>query len=546
MRVSVLVSLGVIVAMGAVPAYAAAADWPQFHFDVAHTGVSPDEASLSPANVSGLTESWSASLGPGGESSPAVIGGVVYVGSDDGGLYAIDAVTGTQVWRAATGGSISLSSPAVAGGRVFVGSTDQKVHAFDQTTGAELWATTTGTTVEAPPTVVGGVVYAASDKLYALDAATGSTIWSADTGGPVGFSAPTVVDGKVYVGAFNTSNLSGMLEAFDAATGTRLWTTFTGGAIGGAPVVVGGRIFVGVTSFGVKAFDAASGAQIWWNITTGEGITTPAVLDGRVYLGDQAGNMYALDAGTGAVVWKTNIRTRAESFEFSSPALANGVLYIGGIDSVGTGGEAWAFDAATGGILFSRLVPGSIIASPAVVDGRVYFVSDKLRMFSLPSADTTPPEISVPGDITVNATSPAGAAVSYSVTAGDPDDEVASLGCVPASASTFAIGTTTVDCTASDTHGNTGSASFMVHVKGAAEQLADLRVAVTGVGPGTSLADKVIQAQTALNKHDLAGACSTLNALINQLKALSGKSVPAGVVDALVADATRIRAVLGC
>jgi hypothetical protein len=166
--------------------------------------------------------------------------------------------------------------------------------------------------------------------------------------------------------------------------------------------------------------------------------------------------------------------------------------------------------------------------------------------FEVEQQDSTPPVITVPGDITVNATSPAGAAVSYSVTAGDPDDEVASLGCVPASASTFAIGTTTVDCTASDTHGNTGSASFMVHVKGAAEQLADLRVAVTGVGPGTSLADKVIQAQTALNKHDLAGACSTLNALINQLKALSGKSVPAGVVDALVADATRIRAVLGC
>ncbi len=371
----------------ALPSRAVAADWPQFHFDVAHTGVNPSESILNSANVSGLTEGWAASLGPGSESSPAVVNGVVFVGSDDGGVYVIDAVSGALRWRATTGGAIGLSSPAVARGRVFVGSTDQQVHAFDAATGAQFWATSTGTTVEAPPTVANGVVYAASDKLYALDATTGAVIWTAETGGPVVFSAPTVVGGKVYVGAFNTSNLFGMLEAFDAATGASLWTATTFGAIEGAPVVVGGSIFVGATSFGVEAFDAATGAQLWSNITTGEAITTPAVLNGQVYLGDQAGNMYALNAATGAVIWKTNIRTRAEGFEFSSPALANGVLYIGGTDAIGTGGEVWAFNAATGAVLFSSLVPGVVRSSPAVVDGRVYFSSDKLHMFVGPKAD---------------------------------------------------------------------------------------------------------------------------------------------------------------
>src|SRR5262249_2724110 len=72
-----------------VPSHAFAADWPQFHSDVAHTGVNPSETSLSSANVAGLTETWSASIGPGGESSPAVVDGVAYVGSDDGAVYAI-------------------------------------------------------------------------------------------------------------------------------------------------------------------------------------------------------------------------------------------------------------------------------------------------------------------------------------------------------------------------------------------------------------------------------------------------------------------------
>jgi HYR domain len=123
---------------------------------------------------------------------------------------------------------------------------------------------------------------------------------------------------------------------------------------------------------------------------------------------------------------------------------------------------------------------------------------------------------------------------------------VASLSCVPASGSTFPIGTTTVTCTASDTHGNTSTASFTVHVKGPPEQLADLLVAVTGVGPGTSLADKVKQAQSYLAAHDVPDACSTLTALINELKAQSGKTISSGQAATLITTVNRIRTVLGC
>lgn len=94
--------------------------------------------------------------------------------------------------------------------------------------------------------------------------------------------------------------------------------------------------------------------------------------------------------------------------------------------------------------------------------------------------------INVPGTITANATSPRGAVVTYSVSASDPDDTVASLRCTPASGSTFTIGTTTVTCTATDTHENMSTASFAVHLKSAAQQRADLLTAVTGVGPGTT------------------------------------------------------------
>jgi probable HAF family extracellular repeat protein len=164
-----------------------------------------------------------------------------------------------------------------------------------------------------------------------------------------------------------------------------------------------------------------------------------------------------------------------------------------------------------------------------------------------PVTDTTPPVITVPDDMTVDATSPDGAVVEFTATATDDVDGDVPVGCTPASGSTFVIGDTTVECTATDTAGNSATASFTVHVKGGSEQLDDLAEAVIGVGPGTSLADKVEAAQMALTDGDDTLACEILNAFINQVTAQTGKSIsdPA-TADALIADATRIRAVLGC
>jgi hypothetical protein len=62
------------------------------------------------------------------ESSPAVANGIVYIGSNDKNLYAIDAATGKEKWRFATGDWVD-SSPAVANGIVYVGSNDKNLYA---------------------------------------------------------------------------------------------------------------------------------------------------------------------------------------------------------------------------------------------------------------------------------------------------------------------------------------------------------------------------------------------------------------------------------
>ena len=89
-----------------------------------------------------------------------------------------------------------------------------------------------------------------------------------------------------------------------------------------------------------------------------------------------------------------------------------------------------------------------------------------LGMTSVCSADNTDPIVSVPSSMTVEATSSSGAVVTFSATA---TDETApanpSVTCIPSSGSTFAIGTTTVNCSATDTAGNTGTNSFDITVQ---------------------------------------------------------------------------------
>jgi PQQ-like domain len=105
------------------------------------------------------------------DSSPAVVNGVVYVGSYDKNLYALNATTGTLLWKYTTGSYIELSSPAVANGVVYFGSSDNNLYALNAGTGVLLWQYTTGGIITCSPAVANGVVYIGSfdGNLYAFD-----------------------------------------------------------------------------------------------------------------------------------------------------------------------------------------------------------------------------------------------------------------------------------------------------------------------------------------------------------------------------------------
>ncbi len=259
-----------------------------FGFNAQHTNANPFEQILNPKTVGHLTKKWAYQTRGQIDSSPAVTGNVVYVGSADGNVYALDAASGAKKWAFRTGNNVA-SSPAVAGGVVYFSSTDDNVYALDAVSGAKKWAYRTGGQVSSSPAVVGGVVYVGSNYgVYALDATSGAKKWAYRTRFSVA-SSPAVAGGMVYVGSYD-----GIIYAFDAASGAKKWTYPTGGpmGIGSSPTVAGGVVYVGSTDGNVYALDATSGAKKW-AYRTGSIASSPAVAGGVVYVGSMNMNMYA-------------------------------------------------------------------------------------------------------------------------------------------------------------------------------------------------------------------------------------------------------------
>jgi hypothetical protein len=161
--------------------------------------------------------------------------------------------------------------------------------------------------------------------------------------------------------------------------------------------------------------------------------------------------------------------------------------------------------------------------------------------------DTTAPTLTVPGPITVDATSPAGAVVMYTATASDLVDGALAPSCSSPSGATFPIGTTTVSCTATDSHGNTSAAStFTVRVDGAAAQLADvLQVVQQWNVRGRSVAEKLSEVIAEITQRPRR-TCDALGDFDRALRGSLGRRLTAEQLAWLRGQIDQIENVLGC
>jgi len=435
-------------------------DWPMFHHDVTHTGVST-ETTLDSTNAANLGLRWQSNTGSPAYTSPAVVYNatldetLVYVANQDGTFAAYDASTGDRVWYFKVPAHLQ-SSPAVLNGTVYFGASDYKLYALNATTGALRCTFNTGGAIAASPLAVdpdgagpeGVTVYFGDNGLTGTD--DGGHIWAVHGVDPTDASTDCTQDwvftgfgeppgsqtmagswsppafgrdatGRAII-AVGGSSPDNSVYGLDALTGARIWRfqtqVFTmdndvgAGPTTSAPGVNGfanGVAYVAGKDRIVYALNLKTGAEIWeFSIRAdapksgGATRSTAALVGNRLYVGYGKG-VYALNATTGAKVWKTEQSAGIATMEvISSPAISGAagqrVLFVGDL-----AGKVYAFDLQTGDDLWSYSTGGFIYGSPAISAGRVYIASSDEFLYAFGLGGGTPSD---PPETTL--TSPAG------------------------------------------------------------------------------------------------------------------------------------------
>jgi outer membrane protein assembly factor BamB len=232
----VVTFVGIACVLAAAAASSTSFDWPAYLFGSTHSSANLAAGAITPQNATSLVRAWNwipdpptmvGQPGPNLEASPTVYQGRIYIGAATGVFYALDEQTGTVIWKHFLG---------------FVPKKTLGARGFTST------ATVAPDPVSGDPTVY---VYSADGNLYALDANDGTIVWQSVVATPsstksdyYAWSSPAVVGGRIYVGISSQGDhplVRGGAVAFDQATGARVATYYTvpagfkGGSVWSSP-----------------------------------------------------------------------------------------------------------------------------------------------------------------------------------------------------------------------------------------------------------------------------------------------------------------------
>lgn len=239
------------------------------------------------------------------DSTPAVSGQRIFVGSyTPPAVQALDRRTGRRLWRLNAGGPVE-SSPVVVGGLVYATSKDRRVYAIDERTGRVRWAFRTGGEVKDSPSVVGGRVYVGNyaAQVFALDAKTGRVHWQKSYGGVLGdriYSSVPIVGRTAYF-----ATVRGNIYAVDSRDGSTRWQASIPGYVYSTPAISKGRLFLGNYPGSIYAFDARTGRRLWRTGLNGSISGSPTVIGDVVYVSTLSGSRtYGLSVRNGRILWE--------------------------------------------------------------------------------------------------------------------------------------------------------------------------------------------------------------------------------------------------
>lgn len=296
--------------------------------------------------------------------------GVIYFGSYDHNLYALNAATGKLLWKYTADGGI-VTKPAVAGDTVCFGCEDHRLHVLSARNGSIQWTYFTKGPVHSSPVIAHGHIFIGSDdgSVHAINLSSGRGVWQTNTGAPVR-STPLLTSDAIYVG-----NEGGDLLCLDFR-GNYKWRFKARRAITSTPILADNLILVGSLDAFIYAIDAKSGWLIW-RFRMGKGsISSITVMESMVFTGCVDGNIYCIDLHSAKEVWRFQTTHQVTG----SPLIYNGFLYCGSVD-----GNMYCLDYRTGLLHWKFKTNGPITATPIAFNQAIYFGSTDHLFYALPA-----------------------------------------------------------------------------------------------------------------------------------------------------------------
>jgi outer membrane protein assembly factor BamB len=390
--------------------------------------------------------------------TPVVDNGVLYIpvinsDYDTGSLYKYSSIVVTSAnvgkefsyqkiipYSAITNGSKIIGSPAVSDNYIIVATGDtyayNYVYALNKNTRSIVWTFDFNNYTSTPddicywgsPTIAEGKVFLTSwsgqpvlsgyhlnNMVLALDASNGNRLWNFSFPIPSrpllsptwSFSTPAYADGKVVVGCMN--NQSDNLFALNAENGSVLWNISVGAIGKSSPVIDNGTVYI-VNEIKVHdgirkktrltAVDLNNGT-ILWHVELGRTLTTlpdfdptfclaestPAIANGVLYVTSPDGLVTALDlSDNGAGLWTHEVYSAGlyplSPILTSSPAYADGLLYVGtpdgylrALSTSAHGNESWNRHT------FPNEQNLAVVTDPVVTNGLVFFGASNGRLY---------------------------------------------------------------------------------------------------------------------------------------------------------------------
>jgi len=310
----------------------------------------------------------------------------VFVGSSDGGLYALRASNGSTLWRFETVGAVQcepLYDPELDA--VYFGSNDGALYAVHALDGRLVWRYDTGAEVSRKPVLVGESIYFANaaDNLFAIDRRTGRTLWHVHRTPALGMEISGYAGAAFDRGIVFFAYSDGHVGAYDARDGSEHW-----------PAV----------DLSVEA-EQSGGPEALRYLDVD---TTPVPDDlgaqGRViFVASYAGGLFAIDEDRGVPVWKNDRvtgvtdltlwrepahRPRASSSDFAEggPPIPARELLLASSASTGL----WGLDPATGRAVWRIPIPEGGVTAPAPVAGALLVGTSRYGAFLLSPRDGRP------------------------------------------------------------------------------------------------------------------------------------------------------------